>query len=110
MYVDLYQVDLLYGRLLTTEWSAIPFSAIQGLLEIIGGFRERVLFVQKLLERVEQGYLDGPETIQGLIAVCKNITTLKKAFESRWDELVDSLSEVRLVKTKGRMKSRGSKA
>ena len=110
MYVDLYHVELLYGRLLTIGWSDLPFESIQSLLGIIGDIRERFLFVQKLWERIELGVLGGEETLQGLVTVCEAITILKDGFQLTWDDLADSLSDVKLVKTKKRARKRKSKA
>ena len=109
MYIDLYHVELLYGRLLTIGWSDVPFESIQSLLGLIGEIRERFLFVQKLWERIERGDLDGPEVLEGLVSVCKIITMQKEAFVATWDDLADSLSQVKLVKINKETRKRKSK-
>lgn len=99
MYVDLYHTELLYGRLLTTGWSALPFKEMQGLLGIIGRIREGILLFQKLWEQIQNGNVGGKEMASALFPICQAITAQKKAFQANWDGLVDSLAEVKLVKT-----------
>lgn len=102
MYVDFYHIELLYGRLLTTGWSALPFKEMQGLLGIIGGVRDHLLFFHKLWEQIQSGNLSGQEMTQPLGAVCEAIRHDKKSFEENWDALVDSLAQIKLVKSSPR--------
>ena len=115
MYVDLYRTELLYGRLFTNAWSAIPFDQIRGLLEMIGRIREHILFFQKLWDQVQNRNLDGEDMLPALRHVCQLITVQKKGFQTHWDSLIASLAHVKIVKTthggtKRKTKKQNSKA
>lgn len=98
-FVDLFYVEVLYERLLTTGWSAFPTDALQKLVNLIGDVRENLLLAQRLWERVQGGGADAAESMGALLTVSEVVGTHKNAFERVWDRLVDTLSEVKIRKT-----------
>ncbi len=104
--IDLFHIDVLYARLLTTGWSAFPTGPVQKLANVIGNLRENLFLAQKYWERVELKLGDSDQALDTLAAICGAIAHNKTAIEQYWDRLVDSLSDVKL---RGRKRRRRRK-
>jgi hypothetical protein len=107
-FIDLFYVEALYERLLTTGWSAFPTESLQQLVNLIGGVRENLLLAQRMWERVQDERKDAAQSMSALLTVSEVISHQKHAFETMWDGLVDTLSQVKLRKVRTKRRKNAS--
>lgn len=98
-FVDLFHVDILYERLLVTGWSAFPTEPLQHIVNLIGSVRENLLLVQRLWEKVERGDPDKHDIMSALLKAGEAVSGHKAIFVKLWDDLIATLSKVKLQKS-----------
>jgi hypothetical protein len=105
-FVDLFHVDVLYERLLTTGWSPFLTESLQHLVNLISGVRENILLVQRLWEKVDANSSGGPDLMDALLAVSRAVTDHKNVFEQKWDGLLETLTDMKIVQVPSRSRRR----